>query len=150
MPNLHAKIQKIRRLARALYFSCVWMFALVVLVVVVADSTAAQAQQDSEVTVADIRIEGNQTIPESVILQKIQAQPQRPISERLIREDIRSLMSTRWFFNVKERLDETPQGLILVYTVHEKPIVKRVEFRGNHKVKTKHLTAWRTTWYTKR
>ena len=141
MPNLHAKIQRIRCFARAWYFACVWMFALV-LVVITVRTTVAQAQQDSEVTVADIRIEGNQTIPESVILQKIQAQPQRPISERLIREDIRSLMSTRWFFNVKERLDETPQGLILVYTVHEKPIVKRVEFRGNHKVKTKHLTAW--------
>ncbi len=100
------------------------------------------AQQEGEVTVADIRIEGNQTIPESVILQKIQAQPQRPISERLIREDIRSLMSTRWFFNVKERLDDTPDGLILVYTVHEKPIVQRVEFRGNNKVKVKHLKAW--------
>ena len=66
------------------------------------------AQQEGEVTVADIRIEGNQTIPESIILQKIQAQPQRPISERLIREDSRSMMSTRWFFSVKERLDDTP------------------------------------------
>ena len=104
--------------------------------------TLTAAQQEGEVTVADIRIEGNQTIPESVILQKIQAQPQRAISERLIREDIRSLMSTRWFFNVKERLDDTPDGLILVYTVHEKPIVQRVEFRGNKKIKLKHLTAW--------
>ena len=100
------------------------------------------AQQEGEVTVADIRIEGNQTIPESIILQKIQAQPQRPISERLIREDIRSMMSTRWFFSVKERLDDTPEGLILVYTVHEKPIVQRVEFQGNKKVKLKHLKAW--------
>jgi outer membrane protein insertion porin family len=29
-----------------------------------------------------------------------------------------------------------------VYTVHEKPIVQRVEFRGNKKVKVKHLKAW--------
>jgi len=100
------------------------------------------AQQEGEVTIADVRIEGNQTIPESVILQKIQAQPQRPISERLMLEDKRSLMSTRWFFNVKERIDDTPDGLILVYTVHEKPIVQRVEFRGNRKVKVKHLKAW--------
>ncbi|MBC7968189.1 MAG: BamA/TamA family outer membrane protein [Fuerstia sp.] len=141
MPSSHAQIQRIRRLARVWLCSCVLPIAAVT-AVLMSGPGLIQAQQEGEVTVADIRIEGNQTIPESVILQKIQAQPQRPISERLIREDIRSLMSTRWFFNVKERLDETPDGLILVYTVHEKPIVQRVEFRGNNKVKVKHLKAW--------
>jgi len=119
------------------------VLALVSVIVILSGrSDSAAAEQEGEVSIADVRIEGNQTIPESVILQKVQAQPQRPISERLIREDIRSLMSTRWFFNVKERLDETPEGLILVYTVHEKPIVQSVEFRGNKKVKLKHLKAW--------
>jgi outer membrane protein insertion porin family len=141
MPSSHAQIQRIRRLARVWLCSCVLPIAAVA-TVLVSQPTLTIAQQEGEVTVADIRIEGNQTIPESVILQKIQAQPQRPVSERLIREDIRSLMSTRWFFNVKERIDDTPDGLILVYTVHEKPIVQRVEFRGNKKVKIKHLKAW--------
>ena len=103
---------------------------------------SAQDQQEEDVTVDDIRIEGNETIPESVILQKIQAQPKRAISERLIREDKRSLMSTRWFFSVAERIDETPQGLVLVFKVHARPIVQRVEFLGNKKIKEKHLTAW--------
>ncbi len=105
--------------------------------------TAQEQQQETvDVTVDDIRIEGNETIPESVILQKIQAQPKRAISERLIREDKRSLMSTRWFFSVSERIDETPEGLVLVFKVHERPIVQRVEFLGNKKIKEKHLTAW--------
>ncbi len=141
MPSSHAQIQRIRCLARAWFCSCVLPIVSIA-VVLLSQPIFTVAQQEGEVTVADIRIEGNQTIPESVILQKIQAQPQRPISERLIREDKRSLMSTRWFFNVNERLDDTPQGLILVYTVHEKPIVPSVEFRGNKKVKVKHLKAW--------
>ncbi len=141
MPRSHAQIQRIRRLARAWSLSCVLAIASVAAVLYALPIFATE-QQEGGVTVADIRIEGNQTIPESVILQKIQAQPQRPISERLIREDIRSLMSTRWFFNVKERVDDTPEGLILVYTVHEKPIVQSVEFRGNKKIKLKHLKAW--------
>jgi outer membrane protein insertion porin family len=98
--------------------------------------------QESGVTITDIRIEGNQTIPESAIMQKIQSQPQREVTERLIREDKRSLMSTRWFFSVSERLDESPNGLVLVFVVHERPIVQRVEFIGNKKVKTKYLVAW--------
>ncbi|MFN9719414.1 MAG: outer membrane protein assembly factor, partial [Planctomycetota bacterium] len=109
--------------------------------------------REGEVVVHDIRIEGNETIPESYILQKIQCQPERPVSERMIREDKRSLMSTRWFFEVKERIDQTPEGLVLVFTVHERPIVKRVEFvivrvpvkpskMFNMRVKDKHLKAW--------
>ena len=141
MQSSHAQIQRIRRHGHASLSSCV-LSIVAIATMLISQPQRALAQQEGEVTVADIRIEGNQTIPESVILQKIQAQPQRPISERLIREDIRSLMSTRWFFNVKERLDDTPDGLILVYTVHEKPIVKRVEFLGNKKVKVQHLKAW--------
>ena len=95
-----------------------------------------------EETVFDIRIEGNETIPESVILQKIQTQPNRVISDRLIREDKRSLMGTRWFFSVSERFEETPQGRVLVFTVHERPIVQRVLFIGNKGVKTKYLEGW--------
>ncbi len=141
MPSSQATIQRIRRPAGACILSCAFAFSCAAFVALVLPAFAT-AQQEGEVTVADIRIEGNQTIPEDVILQKIQAQPQRPISERLILEDKRSLMSTRWFFTVKERLDDTPDGLILVFIVHEKPIVKRVEFRGNKKVKEKHLKAW--------
>jgi outer membrane protein insertion porin family len=98
--------------------------------------------RESGVIISDVRIEGNQTIPESVIMQKLQSQPQREVTERLIREDKRSLMSTRWFFSVSERLDESPSGLVLVFVVHERPIVQRVEFIGNKKIKDKHLEAW--------
>lgn len=141
MPSSQAQIQRIRCPAHAWTLWCAYIIASAS-IVSLALPVFTHAQQEGDVIVADIRIEGNQTIPEDVILQKIQAQPQRSISERLIREDIRSLMSTRWFFTVKERLDETPDGLILVYIVHEKPIVQKVEFRGNKKIKTKHLKAW--------
>ena len=141
MPSSHAQIRRIRRHPQLWLNSCILLIAAIT-AALVSQPGMIYAQQEGEVTIADVRIEGNQTIPESVILQKIQAQPQRPISEQLMLEDKRSLMSTRWFFNVNERIDDTPDGLILVYTVHEKPIVQRVEFRGNKKVKVKHLKAW--------
>ncbi len=144
MPNSQNLIQRIRRLFRK--WHCSSILAAATLTATLSGSTAIAytqvEEQNTEVTVADIIIEGNETIPESVILQKIQSQPQRAVSERLIREDKRALMSTRWFFSVTERIDETPQGLILVFTVHERPIVQRVEFIGNKKVKLKHLKAW--------
>ena len=155
MPNSQTLIQRIRRLFREWHCSSI-LAAATLSASFAASAAMTFAQQETEsdgVNVADIRIEGNETIPESVILQKIQSQPQRPITERLIREDKRSLMSTRWFFSVTERLDETPDGLILVFTVHERPIVQRVQFIINREpsvlnkmnlapVKEKHLKAW--------
>jgi len=147
MPHSQTLTQRIRRLL--LKWPCSGILAAATLTSVMTAcsersfaTTIQQESQGTEVIVVDIRIEGNETIPESVILQKIQSQPQREISERLIREDKRSLMSTRWFFSVTERIDETPQGLILIFTVHERPIVQRVEFIGNKKIKLKHLKAW--------
>ncbi|MBL8818108.1 MAG: BamA/TamA family outer membrane protein [Planctomyces sp.] len=98
--------------------------------------------ESAEKSVVDIRVEGNETIPEAVILQKIQSQPNRPLTQRLVREDKRSLSATRWFFSVQERFEETPQGTVLIFTVVERPIVREVQFIGNKGVKKKYLEAW--------
>ena len=91
---------------------------------------------------ADIRIEGNETIPASVILQKITLQAGRPMSIRQLREAKRNLMNTRWFYGVNERFEETDRGTALIFRVSERPIVRRVEFRGIRKLKEKELVSW--------
>ena len=102
----------------------------------------AEVSEEAGRLVYDVRIEGNETIPEAVILQKIQSQPQRPVTERQLREDKRSLLNTRWFFDVQERIDKTPNGYVLIFEVKERPIVQRVQYVGNKKIKLKHLEAW--------
>lgn len=92
--------------------------------------------------IIDVRIEGWQTIPAEIILQKIQAQPHRPLTERMLREDKRTLLNTRWFYEVRERIDVTDAGNILVFSVRERPIVTAVRYRGNSAIKEKHLNAW--------
>jgi outer membrane protein insertion porin family len=156
MPNSQCSYPRIRSMLTAGSLGCL-VRALCVLVLVSAVPLSAVAQDtisapepdpadDAEAAagqvVVDVRIEGNETIPEAVILQKLQAQPHRSVSERMLREDKRSLLNTRWFFEVRERIDETPDGLVLVFEVRERPIVQRVEFRGNEKIKLKHLKAW--------
>ncbi len=92
--------------------------------------------------IIDVRIEGSQTIPAEIILQKIQAQPHRPLTERMLREDKRTLLNTRWFYEVRERIDVTDAGNILVFRVRERPIVTAVQYRGHSAIKEKHLEAW--------
>ena len=103
---------------------------------------APLSAEDLPETVVDVRIEGNETIPTSSILQHIITQPQRSVSNRQIREDKRSLMNTRWFYSVIERFEHGPDGDVLIFRVHERPIVRRVAFIGIRKLKRKELESW--------
>lgn len=100
------------------------------------------ADQQIPDTIVDIVIEGNETIPTSTILQEIISQPNRSMSNRQLREDKRRLMSTRWFYSVTERFENRSNGAVLVFSVRERPIVRKVEFRGIKKLKLKELASW--------
>ncbi|MDF1742378.1 MAG: BamA/TamA family outer membrane protein [Gimesia sp.] len=89
----------------------------------------------------DIRVEGNESIPSLSILQKTKIQRGRPASRDQVIEDVRQLFATRWFSSVQPVYRKTDQGLVLVFKVKERPIVEKVEFRGNKKIKTKRLAA---------
>jgi outer membrane protein insertion porin family len=88
-----------------------------------------------------VRIEGNETIPESAISQHIRTRTDRPADERQIREDVRALYATRWFYSVEPRVVEESKGLVLVFNVLERPIVHKVEYQGRKKIKEKTLAA---------
>lgn len=121
---------------RSLFVALAVLFTTVVGVVV---PLVAEELPD---TIVDLRIEGNETVPTSSILQKIVTQPGRAISNRQIREDVRNLTLTRWFYSVNDRIEEGPNGPVLVFQVHERPIVRRVQFLGLKKLKVKELASW--------
>lgn len=89
--------------------------------------------------VIDIAIEGNDTIETTAIRKLIRSAVGRPPAESQVREDVRALYSTRWFFSVEPRYRRNATGLVLVFRVIERPMVDKVEFRGNERVKTAYL-----------
>jgi len=113
--------------------ACVAAFAVVYLPAV----AAAQ-----EFRIVDVQIEGNTTIPDAVILEKVRSHPDRPVNEQQIREDKRKLYNTRWFSRVEHSLRKSQTGDVLVFTVREQPIVRRVTYAGNSKIKRKVLDSW--------
>src|SRR5690606_17353062 len=88
---------------------------------------------------ADVVVEGNVTITSDEILKKVRTRPGREPDARQIKDDVRALYATRWFFNVDVRLSRTKQGPVLVFKVVERPMLQSVEYKGNKKIKTKEL-----------
>ena len=89
--------------------------------------------------ISDIVIEGNDTIETTAIRKLVRSAVGRPPAESQIREDVRALYSTRWFFSVEPRYRRSDTGLVLVFRVIERPIVEKVEFRGAERIKTGYL-----------
>lgn len=90
-------------------------------------------------TLVDVRVEGNATIESGAILAVIRSQVGRAVDETQIKDDLRALYATRWFYSVERRYRVADDGLILIFRVVERPIVRKVEFRGNSRTRTSHL-----------
>jgi len=104
------------------------------------DSVSTDADRISrEDRIVDIRVAGNSTIESGAILALIHSQVGRSADETQIKEDLRALYASRWFYSVERRYRLTDDGLILIFRVVERPIVRTVEIRGNHRVRTSHL-----------
>ena len=86
-----------------------------------------------------VRVEGNATIPEHVILSRVGTQAGRFAYDQQIRDDVRSLWNTRWFESVEPLFRD--DGRVLVFVVRERPVVGKVQFLGNTAIKTKRLAA---------
>ena len=89
--------------------------------------------------IQDIRVEGNTSIPENFILRNVRSRTGRPPVPTQIRDDVSALLRTRWFYSVDPVFRQTTDGVILIFRVLERPMVKKVSYVGNTKVKAKQL-----------
>ena len=89
--------------------------------------------------VAEIRVVGNTTIPTSKILNELQTRVGRPYDPALVQRDMRKLAARGWFNDVQPSYEQAPNGRIVIFKVVERPIVRYVEYLGNHGVRTKKI-----------
>ncbi|MEW4487237.1 BamA/TamA family outer membrane protein [Thalassoglobus sp. JC818] len=91
--------------------------------------------------VVEIVVEGNHTIHTSAVLRMVETRLGRAPSAREIQQDVAKLLRTRWFLDVKPFYRQTAQGLVLVFEVIERPMLRSVQYVGNKKIKTSELEA---------
>ncbi|MFH5804097.1 BamA/TamA family outer membrane protein [Alienimonas sp. DA493] len=99
----------------------------------------AQSAAPDEPIVA-VRVEGNETIPAAVILQRISIKSGRTVTNHEVLDDIRSLYETKWFSRVQREFRRTDAGLELVFLVKELPQVASVTYQGNDKKSDEQLS----------
>ncbi len=99
------------------------------------------ADEFHDVVVVDVLIEGHETIAEHAIQHYLKVKKGRVVTPHEIQDDVTALRRTHWFSSVRPVYRTTRQGLVLVYIVRERPIIRSVKFIGNKKIKTGELEA---------
>ena len=92
--------------------------------------------------VVDVLIEGHETIAEYAIQKWLKVKKGRVVTPQEVQEDVAALRKTHWFSSVRPVYRRTKDGIVLVYEVREKPVIRSVQFIGNKKIKTTEIEAY--------
>jgi outer membrane protein insertion porin family len=89
----------------------------------------------SQVLVAGLEIEGNQTVEKSLILNVVGITPGTEIDATTIQDAIKRVYALGLFSDVQILGEQTPLGIQIKVVVKEYSKIKGVEFSGNKKIK---------------
>ena len=80
--------------------------------------------------IKSIEIRGNKIISDSTVISKIKTRVNQPYYSRVARDDIKRLYETGFFSDVSIDIEDQQDGLKVIITVVEKPIVDDVVLEG--------------------
>ncbi|MFH1665783.1 MAG: outer membrane protein assembly factor BamA [Candidatus Omnitrophota bacterium] len=120
----------------------IFLAGLLIAVFIVGHSFGAWAQsgQGAGKRVSDIRIKGNSAVSTATILSRIKLNPGDVFEEMALNKEMKRLYATGYFSDVFVETEEHEEGVIVIFTVVEKPVIGSFEFRGNTKIKTPRLS----------
>ena len=92
-----------------------------------------------KVMVADVQTRGNTFIEQDAILFTIETRKGRVFSPQVLQEDLRRIYQMGYFKDIQITTEETDRGMVIVFVVQEKPMVRAVQISGNKKIKVDNL-----------
>lgn len=94
---------------------------------------------EEKAVVKEVRLEGLQRANKDFVRLKIRTKGGDEFSRVVVDEDIRNLMATGDFRNVTVAVNETAEGVEVVYVFEENPLIRDVSFTGNETISDKKL-----------
>ncbi|UCG34984.1 MAG: outer membrane protein assembly factor BamA [Candidatus Omnitrophota bacterium] len=89
--------------------------------------------------VSRIEIEGNNIVSDATIVSKLKVRAGQPFRENVINEDVKNLYATGFFDTVEVSKEKVANEIIVVFTVKEKPVLKKLSFEGYRSIHRRKL-----------
>ena len=102
-------------------------------------SAAEQTTTEQAVKITLIEVQGNKRIESATILAKIKTKEGEIFSPAQIKEDIRTLYQLGHFEDVQVKTEGFENGLKVIFSVKEKPLIREITFEGNDELTTEKL-----------
>ncbi len=111
----------------------------------IAGSPAGQAAQRAPApatpagtpTIERIEFQGNRRIRSETLRARIFSRPGDAVNEDALRRDFHALWNTQYFEDIRLEIEDSadkPNQKIIVYYLTERPIVRRIQYKGNKSV----------------
>jgi outer membrane protein insertion porin family len=88
-------------------------------------------QAAPRVRVADVVVQGSEAVSTPTVLSYLRTRPGGELNNDTLQDDVRALITSRQFADVRAQVQDRPDGSVTVVIVlRDLPAIKRVEFRG--------------------
>jgi outer membrane protein insertion porin family len=97
----------------------------------------SQSSTASQPIISHIDFEGNRRIQRETLQARIFSRPGDPYSDEAARRDFLALWNTQYFEDIRLEVQDDPKqpnGKIVIFHVQERPIIRRIEYKGNKSV----------------
>ena len=114
-----------------------------ILVVVFAHPLWAQQPDQSpqasgpQYIIERIEFVGNRRVQKDTLMARIFSRPGDPYNVEAVRRDFQALWNTQFFEDIRLEVEDSPDqpnAKILVFYVKERPIIRRIEYKGNKSI----------------
>ncbi len=95
--------------------------------------------------VVDVQIQGHRETPLARISPHIRTRAGRPFDPEIVEEDVRRLIRSRQFIDVRPHTQQVPGGVVVVFQVVERRTIRYVRYVGRVKVRREKALADKTT-----
>ena len=122
-------------------------FAVILLAVLIAGVTLipGDACALDKKRIIEIKIKGNSAVSNATILSRLKIQPGDVFEESALNKELKRLYATGYFSDVFVETDDRAEGVVVLFAVVEKPVIGKIEFRGNTRIKSGRLAKRITT-----
>ena len=122
------------KLCRARRFWAIAVWSLIFCFLFGISFPALAANDPSGKTVISVEIAGNVKVPESEITKVIKVAPGDVLNMDAAKQDMQSIYDLGYFYDVTVNFREVPEGVNVIYTVKENPVITGIVIKGNTKV----------------
>jgi len=102
-------------------------------------SPADDARANKSSKILKIHVEGNKNVRERVILAEVKTKKGDIYNAETLRKDVQAVYALGHFDDVTVDLQDVTGGTNVVFKVVEKPMIKRIDFKGNKKLSSSKL-----------